>query len=286
MIDKPTVISIVGLEHSGTTLLDTILSCQKGAVGLGEAQQVLDDDFRQRYFARWGSFDDADMCSCGKRHRDCPVWGTVMADIENNSDGTVEERYAALIGQLGRYDYLIDSSKSLGALDIHLAALSEGLVKDVRILWIYKDPRSFAASQLRKGGADLLAIYRCLNWWTGAQKSIMQALDKLGDRVAIVSYEQLCFDTRGALTAIEAFLGFEFDDAVKAGIISGTKNSHIAIGNKDMLNRSNTHVRYDGRWIGDYRIQAAFLLHRGAKRLLAQINDLRETGTMNYRGMA
>lgn len=279
MRNRPTSIIIVGLEHSGTTLLDTLLSCHPRVVGLGEVLQVLDDGFRNRYYERWGSYSDVDLCSCGKRHVECPVWGNVLRSIETHPSESLASRFARLLEQVDEFDFVVDSSKHLGAVDLHLDALEQGLLKEVKILWVYKDPRSFTASQSRKRGRSPLSVFRSLNWWVGAQHEILKRLGSGRNDVALVKYEELCFDTLGAIRDIESFLGIEFDDSVKSGQISGKKNSHIAIGNKDMVNTNCSFIRYDARWVKDYRLQWIFLLHREAKHTLARMDSMREGKT-------
>lgn len=285
MGNRPTSIIIVGLEHSGTTLLDTLLSCHPQVVGLGEVLQVLDDGFRNSYYKRWGSYSDVDQCSCGKRHAECPVWGNTLRSIEDHPGESLASRFARLLEQVDEFDFVVDSSKHLEAVDLHLDALDQGLLKEVKILWVYKDPRSFVASQCRKRGRSPLSIYRSLNWWVGAQDKILRKLRSGGNDVALFKYEELCFNTRGAIQALEKFLGIEFDEFVKSGQMFGSKNSHVAVGNKDMVNNSNSYIRYDARWMNDHRLQWMFLLHRNAKHMLARMDFIRE-GKTNFQDIS
>lgn len=82
---KPTVISIIGSGHSGSTVLDIVLGSHPNIAGVGELHKlpragwVLDDDRR---------------CACGSPVHECAYWTRVFA------------RWIALVGRDGPRRYL------------------------------------------------------------------------------------------------------------------------------------------------------------------------------------
>lgn len=52
MQKQPAIIFIVGLGHSGSTLLDMLLACQDYTIGLGEIDVILNKKTRS-WFTSW-----------------------------------------------------------------------------------------------------------------------------------------------------------------------------------------------------------------------------------------
>ena len=108
------VIYIVGLSHSGSTVLDMLLTTGGKAVGLGQVWTVLRET-PERTAVR--------VCSCGKPAPDCPVWGPVVARLA--ADGAAiapEDRYRLVLDSVAK-NYgaelaVIDSSKHASYLPV------------------------------------------------------------------------------------------------------------------------------------------------------------------------
>jgi hypothetical protein len=75
---------IAGLEHSGTTLLDFIIGGGAEAVAVGEVSSFINSEARANFLSKFEAFEDAHLCSCGKRHRDCNVWSAVVRYVDEN----------------------------------------------------------------------------------------------------------------------------------------------------------------------------------------------------------
>jgi len=68
MDDNPKkIIYILSLGHSGSTLLDLLLSYHDKVIGLGEVYSVIGDKDSNLE-------QTEDICSCGKQMSKCPVW--------------------------------------------------------------------------------------------------------------------------------------------------------------------------------------------------------------------
>ena len=57
-MEKPNIIYIAGLYHSGTTLIDQYLGSENNIVGLGEVFKFINDGPEYK-------------CTCGKKSKDC-----------------------------------------------------------------------------------------------------------------------------------------------------------------------------------------------------------------------
>jgi len=71
-------IYILGLEHSGTTLTDHMLSAHPRVTGVGEVAQFFSVDHMRHYLRKWGELDDHDVCSCGQRWSECELWQAIV----------------------------------------------------------------------------------------------------------------------------------------------------------------------------------------------------------------
>lgn len=83
---SPTILSIVGAGHSGSTILDIILGNDPRIEGVGEIHKL----------PRSGWIQDEDRrCACGSPIHSCPYWLDVQAHWNERFDGQLES-YIAL----------------------------------------------------------------------------------------------------------------------------------------------------------------------------------------------
>lgn len=72
---EPQLVYIVGMGHSGSTLLELLLNAHPDVSAMGEVSLFSLQLYRDQR-ARW-----IGLCSCGARPNDCPVWGRVIESI-------------------------------------------------------------------------------------------------------------------------------------------------------------------------------------------------------------
>ncbi len=101
---KVTVIKLVyigGYGHSGSTLLEYLLTASPHVLACGEVTSVLREH-------GWKN-----RCTCGERIKQCPVWGPIFAKSERLDGMTHESLIEALASRdRGVHAILIDSSKT------------------------------------------------------------------------------------------------------------------------------------------------------------------------------
>jgi len=153
-------IYILGLEHSGTTLTDHMLSAHPRVTGVGEVAQFFSVDHMRHYF----------------------------------------EKQKALISHFrtlyGDDSGLVDSSKSLNYLvDVYsnLAELGIG-ENDLYVVLCAKDPRGFVASMIKKDNSryGFIRCIRALNYWYGQHRQFVKFLKNAKIHFHVSTYETLC----------------------------------------------------------------------------------------------
>lgn len=264
----PRIVYIAGLEHSGTTLLDYILSCRNGVIGLGEVNMMLDDANRVSFFNRWGHYEDATACSCGLNHLKCEIWANTMADIKIRPNRATKARYSDLFSQFSSSDVLVDSSKNLPALDMIAALYREGEISDLRVLYAIKDPRGFVTSVKRAHGLSVRRQFSAFSWWTGFNRKALDHLRAQKIPFLVVPYDRICLDYERTFAKVWSFLSMPPPHANEAG-----GRSHICMGNKDFVNSKDKTIRYDEKWRSEIFVRLFYRCHAPARRLLKTVHE-------------
>ena len=276
-------IYIAGLEHSGTTLLSQLLGGLPECLALGEVAMFLSPTHMQTHKTRWGRSEDYGLCSCGSEWKSCKFWGPRYHLCGLESDDPLPRKYGQFLRSLPNSgpDAVIpvDSSKSL----VHLHTLQEARKQQARdeselmILLVVKDPRGFLSSMkskaARSGAAvNLVSLLRTLNHWCGANRAFLKEISLNDTRTrSLITYETLCLYTDASIRGVRMRLGL---DPHQAPVSVNHSHSHIAMGNKDFLNRNRHTVQYDSRWFYDSAVQWAYLLHPTAKALNKQFQTM------------
>ena len=263
-------IYIAGIEHSGTTLTEQLLSSHPNVLSLGEINSFFSPSHMRNYMGRWGSHEDVSLCSCGKEWSQCAFWSERTHLSGLNSTRPTKEKYLSLIEDIASHygpDLVVtDSSKSLaGLLALHEASRAAGnAVTEIGVIFTVKDPRSFASSMKRKTRNEgLLASYRAMSLWAAGNREIMAYVQQNTMPVMWNLYEHLCLDPLGQINSFFRRIG-----AAEVGQLDvSNQNSHIAMGNKDFLMRNRRQIRYDQRWFLDNKIHIAYLLHGKVQEL-------------------
>lgn len=231
------VLYVASLWHSGSTLLDLLLSSHGAVTSVGEAVWLADPG-RER-------------CTCGVRDLDaCPFWRGVDAGVRRRvgvglerlvlRDGFAPDfaphnraLFESVREETGR-SVVVDSSKQIGRLAGLLA--TPGL--DVRPIHLVRSPHGVVYSKLRKERGLLRESLTYLS-------VTLQIRDLLADRAhARVRYEELAGHTERALRRLMPELGrdFEPDQLAWAG-----RERHNLGGNR-MRFQKHSEIRPDLAW--------------------------------------
>lgn len=234
------VFCILGLGHSGTTLLGRLLGAHSEIVATGGLRNVT-------RFQR-GERD----CSCGAgTPGDCPFWtrvdealgqrGQALRELDFDHPyhrldaGQVRAYYEAVL-QAANARGLVDTSRRRSDFE----ALDRVAGVNLIPVHIFKDPRAQVASGKRKGQPMLASMW---NYKTRGRR--VRGLDDATGRVVHVAYERLCRDPHGQIARILKPAGL----AVEPGQIEnfGKNELHLIGGNRMRADRSST-IRLDESW--------------------------------------
>jgi hypothetical protein len=239
------LIYIVGSSHSGSTVLDMLLSTRGKAVGLGQVWTILGEDSTKT---------QQRVCSCGATAMECALWRPVIEQLMRLPEtATPRDRYRLLLQSVDRLYgtemAVIDSSKHAH----HLAILNSEIPEvSVTVLHNIKDVRPFTISTLdnieRKTLRRALPEKIFLQWYRDNRASYALATELSGRPPVRVMYEGVCLATEAVAARLSQGLGDDYID-MAADLNSG--HTHIISGNRMRLRADGKAERlaYDNRWM-------------------------------------
>ena len=241
------IIFIASLGHSGSTLLDFLLTSNSQAIGLGEIVSIIDDEKKEKTLSRY--------CSCGVMASECPFWGRIISPMHQLSES--KKRYELIVEsakeKFGSNLAIIDSSKTL----LHLKNISQIKNIEIKPIWLIKDVRNFTISVLdvnrRKNRISILReifperIF--FSWYRGNQR-ISRQIASMELVPLKLSYEHLCLNFGNVYKDINDFAGRQYlreNATPQHGI--GLGLSHILSGNRMRGSTKKLEkIAYDYRW--------------------------------------
>lgn len=234
---RTTILSILGLEHSGTTLLVRILNNHPEAVSLGGMKNLADFATGRR------------ACSCGASYGDCPVWlgvenefrkrGRRLAQlsdaIKTGDAATIGDFFASVAASSDR-PLLIESSRQPSYLDL-LPGASDFRAAAIHI---FRHPGAQAWSAHRAGRS----VLREMRHYRRRSHAILRRLSS-HPAALHVSHDDFCADPDTHLRRILALAGFQPDPRQLE--TWGEKEMHIIGGNRMKRDRSSA-IKTDAVW--------------------------------------
>ena len=245
---------IIGLSHSGSTLLAFLLNAHPELVSIGEASrlgEILPERWRKR----------SDLCSCGKPFYHCEFWNRSLAglaargfglresdpfDGPNSEKAYAQKKWRAFVEsvlEVSPARVFVDASK----VAAYAPVLDNNRGLDLKYINLLRDGRGVILSWQKR--LPDTPVERIIKEWINQEnhrRANMKALP--ADRVLDVKYEDLCTRTDESLAQIFRFVGVD----PAAGVASGYKTSveHHVIGNPMRLDQ-NEAIRLDEKWRRD-----------------------------------
>lgn len=241
----PAIVYILGVGHSGSTLLDLLLGSHSRTFSVGELIALSSTGKPGRHARIL-----AEPCDCGASSKcACPFWGEVDHRLQREHASSLRDIdlepadpaafaaanraiYDAIAAQSGR-EFIIESSKRASRFERLVAA---GF--DVRPIHIVREPHGVIASNLRKGH-DWFA--QCRNYSRKAHRTRRLLA---GREFMRVRYETLATQPEQTIRAVMDWLGLAFEPGQLRW--SRTVHHHLA-GNRMRLTGDDT-IRFDQRW--------------------------------------
>lgn len=214
------IIYIAGLSHSGSTIFDMLLSSHHQVIGVGELISAVHKKDVSREMTK-------DYCSCGSTMTLCPFWKKV---ISSNADTSIKKYNEVLEEAKSKgFGCLVDSSKKISGLQIW-CSLRNNQDLDLRVVYMYKDPRAYAYSMAKKrkkvGKKWIPSVYFLHKWWR-QMKQLKKYISEQKLPVLVVSYENLVTNTDGIIGKV-----YDWADLPEYNEILDCKNSHVSYGNR------------------------------------------------------
>jgi hypothetical protein len=236
-IKSPRIVFIRSLAHSGSTLLDMLISSHPDVVSVGEV-------------VRFNKYPNS-QCACQRIIWDCPFWKAVeevmrarfdltLRDLQQwaGDRETFERHNLALfdgVREVSGKHVIVDSSKHINRLK-HLVE-SEQL--DVLPIHLIRNPLGVVYSHVRRGD----------DWRYHARqyaKGLIATQDYLRRRPHIeVRYDDLVNDPNNTLARVMEGIGLNYDpDQLNwAG-----RTRHNCNGNRKVRYSENSTIRMDSDW--------------------------------------
>jgi hypothetical protein len=241
------VVYILGLAHSGTTIIDRILSCYPGVIGLGEVEHIIRKIERQTIHNL--------SCPCGAKTAACPFWKEITTK-RYDSPAAFFSEVVATAGKQG-YSTVIDSSKSVGTSSQYSRMLARGEISDLAVLRIVRDPRGWVHSMARRENVELTdrpGLRALFDRWLLASLKLDAKVQRRKDNVCYVWYDKLILAREEAKLANLLGLPPTKDDE----ILLETANQHAIAGNKFAFSKKREKLTYDTRWLESPEIEEIY----------------------------
>lgn len=266
-------IYILSLPHSGSTLLEMLLSKHDNVISLGEVTntlKVIRSDINK---------EKRQVCSyCNTNMYECSFWKNIVNDIQLCSDlpsaySIVRSRVDILFkegnnnGQDNQF-YMVDSSKRLKDLmRFYIDNKEISDPKDVKVLFLIRDFRGWVNSveaEYKKHKDNDVYNHKKYRFglivnsylWLGSYLMRLFILHKNKIQFTTVSYEKLVFDMDKELSSIFDFLDIDsskFKD-------TNTSLSHNVNGNTMRLKfNSDNKIKYKYQHMYDIRYILYFI---------------------------
>jgi hypothetical protein len=236
-VARPTIVYILSRGHSGSTLLDLLLSSHPQIQSVGELKQI----------AR----REDPSCSCGvERVRECPFWtdvserlvrrtGTPLLDQPIESDDieaaqranhTVYEEIAAAANT----SVIVDSSKDHRRLEALLADDDF----DVRVIHLVRSPEGVVFSHLRKQRDWRVELARYKRGLERSRRVLR------GRAFRLVRYEALARHPERTVRELMTWLGLSFDECQ----LDWSGRVRHNVGGNRMRFSTSSEIRLDEGW--------------------------------------
>jgi hypothetical protein len=235
------IIYLLGLGHSGTTLMGRLLNAHSKTVSTGGTKNI-------PLFV-----SGRKSCTCGAGTPDgCDYWSrvdTALAkrglslssldfgyDNQQNLDKQELRLYFESVLEAAGAEVIVDTSRRR----TYFTKLEQVPGVTLIPVHIFKDPRAQYSSNKRKGMGMVRSVW---NYNTRGRR--VRTMKPKGPPVVHVSYEALCRDPRGQLQRIMAAAGLEFEEQQVTAF--GEAETHILGGNR-MRSDSSSVIRLDESW--------------------------------------
>ena len=272
------VLNIIGMGHSGSTLLNNTLGQLDGFFATGE------------FYSVWRGLLNDTLCSCSRPYRECDIWPRIFEEAFGGFDavdarqiweqlGAYRRQYGdfrgsvltprmalahhpqdfiAAMGRLYRAIHsvtgarvIVDTSRQLS----HAKLMASETDLDFYMLHLVRDPRAAAYSYIRKRDGSLKATLNIAALW--AWTNLGAGLAWRGsDRYRRIRYADFVAQPEETTQSILHFLDEEVSELpfpTPASVHFDT--THAVDGNRMRFQTGDIDLTFDQKWIGQMRLR-------------------------------
>lgn len=233
------VAHVLGLAHSGTTIVDRILASYPGAAGLGEVERL----WRR---VEQGTASESLPCPCGATALACPFWSAILS----RNHATQEDFFRAVVetGERQGYRLLVDTSSSLAGSSHYGRMMTAGVLDGLVHIRLVRDPRGWVHSMMRRNeidASDVTAIRGLFYRWLISSIGLDHQANRPGANRIYVWYDKLVLG-RGQNELAE-LMGLSMPEGGEISL--DRANQHAVAGNKFVFSDRRASLSYDPRWL-------------------------------------
>jgi len=240
-----TIIYIVGQGHSGSTLLDLLVSSHSEVTSVGEIKSL---SSRKK---RFGRKPLEEKCTCGAaKISECTFWqrvesmtyqstGLHLQDIDVYSEDS--EIFKAhntavfnAVSEITGCRFIVDSSKNIDRLE----KLLKAKVFDIRPIHLIRNPCGGVFSNMKKGRVLTKEAYNY------TKKMMLARRILSGHDYFTVHYETLATAPRQTLSVLMHWLGLSFEQSQ----LDWSSHDHHNINGNPMRFSKESEIKLDVRW--------------------------------------
>lgn len=259
------ILAIVGLGHTGSTILDLSLGCNSKVIGLGEIVAMLKATHAELESTELSAY----LCSCGKNYNECEFWSKAKELLIQYYDCCNTIKYQLLIHKFqemfGSNIWIVDSSKSL-----HKGLLSNCKKEkcNLKVVFLVRDFRSWIYSRHSRLGTSRIVL--ALTWLKN-NLNYLHELEENNIDYMNIGYDEFALYPEMILRKLCGYIDVNYEPCMLEPHVYS--NSHILRGNVVRADQEKaSRITYDGRWLTSSKIAVLssllFPLHRINNKLV------------------
>lgn len=274
--DKINVVYIAGSPHSGTTLIDLLVSSPDECFSVGELwswDYYVDDKVV-------GTYNDYKTCTCNKYIKECEFWKSVTNNFEENYETNSELlsleikkfrsflipfRKTSIQVEVNDYEkllldvennldennrFIIDSSKSF----VYLYYLAITSKINLKVIHIVRDARG-QVNSIRKVNKSL-GIAKSLLYWMYHNYLIRKICNLFKIERFNIYYDEFVKDPDSCLNAIGNWLSLDYNNYIQ----KMNAKTHHNVGGNLMRFKKIKRIRRDVKWTRELSISAKIFI--------------------------
>lgn len=228
------IIFVLGIAHSGSTLLGRMLDMHPEIQCFGELMRI-------------DAAIKSDMpCSCGSRLQDCEFWSRYIPMIEKANNFQFKRftpDFYEMLRQASGSKVIADLSKTRVIRMMNNILLGrKWKSSNAGFILLIRDPRGVGASSFRRGSKPIEKFLWGYEKWL---KRYQKFARKNNDSLLLLRYEDLCMEPEKEMKRVCRFMGIDFDARM---LFPADKTHHFVYSSTSGYMKNVNNLKVDERW--------------------------------------